>query len=500
MAAMPSVSLIRKLTVLGVAIASFGVSASSASASDVWLWACHSPSGEALDVGAHTQFSSQFGGTTARYGDGCANGAADGYGGGGIGSSLSTAAPTVSGQSKAFSAFAVPPGLQLAGVKLTRQTTGFNGATQPNNPITYSAKTSNSVLESTALTAAAPADVTGEATFSTPTAASSGESVNVGVECATGNPNTTCTSAPASVSVYRVGMRVVETGANDDANRPTFALGGTRSPAGGARPEDKIMNLDVRANDGGIGLKSATAFFEGGSAPVSASFGGTNCRELTPDDATVDLPLDADCPHVSNVNLPIDTRQLPDGPGYKLHVVVTDWSGLTSEKIIDTEIANNVNLGQSSQTLSIGTSGNSTPNVVANTNNGGKSGVAGSSSQNCTTPRLSFSLSQKPMRISKGVPVLQSAKRYRFNGRLTCVINKKRRSAPKGARVEITNKIGKKTYTKTGTTVRSDGKLTIILSYKTSRTVTFRFTNSDGKRSTVSIKIKVEKKKKASKR
>ena len=39
------------------------------------------------------------------------------------------------------------------------------------------------------------------------------------------------------------------------------------------------------------------------------------------------------------------------------------------------------------------------------------------------------------------------------------------------------------------------GKLTVILAYKSSRTVIFRFTSSDNKRSQVSIKIKVEKKK-----
>ena len=47
--------------------------------------------------------------------------------------------------------------------------------------------------------------------------------------------------------------------------------------------------------------------------------------------------------------------------------------------------------------------------------------------------------------ISKGVPVLQSGKRYRFNGRLTCVIDGKRRLAPKRARIDILNKVGKKT-------------------------------------------------------
>ena len=101
------------------------------------------------------------------------------------------------------------------------------------------------------------------------------------------------------------------------------------------------------------------------------------------------------------------------------------------------------------------------------------------------------------MRVSKGTPVLQKNKRYRFSGRLTCVIKGKRVSAPKRTRVDIFNKVGKKTTEKAGTTVGDKGRLSIILSYPSSRTITFRFTNSDGKRSQVSIKIKVESKKSA---
>ena len=108
-----------------------------------------------------------------------------------------------------------------------------------------------------------------------------------------------------------------------------------------------------------------------------------------------------------------------------------------------------------------------------------------------------MTLSQKPMRVSRGVAVLQYGKRYRFRGRLTCVINGRRVSAPKRARVDIFNTVGKKTVEKAGTTVRDKGNLTVILSYKSSRLIRFRFTSSTGQRSQVSIRIKVEKKKKS---
>ncbi len=51
-------------------------------------------------------------------------------------------------------------------------------------------------------------------------------------------------------------------------------------------------------------------------------------------------------------------------------------------------------------------------------------------------------LNSKPVRVSKGVPVLKYKKAYKFTGRLTCVINGKRRSAPKRTKVFVLNKVG----------------------------------------------------------
>ena len=79
-------------------------------------------------------------------------------------------------------------------------------------------------------------------------------------------------------------------------------------------------------------------------------------------------------------------------------------------------------------------------------------------------------LAEKPVRVSKGTPVLRANKRYRFTGRLTCVINGRRVSAPKRARIDLLNTIGKKTSEKSGTTVASKGAFQIILAYPSSRT------------------------------
>ena len=90
--------------------------------------------------------------------------------------------------------------------------------------------------------------------------------------------------------------------------------------------------------------------------------------------------------------------------------------------------------------------------------------------------------------------MLRRGTRYRFSGRLTCVINGKRRSAPKRTRVDIFDTIGKRTVETAGTTAARGGKLSIILAFRSSRTLTFRFTGTDGQRSQVKIRLRVVKK------
>jgi hypothetical protein len=50
---------------------------------------------------------------------------------------------------------------------------------------------------------------------------------------------------------------------------------------------------------------------------------------------------------------------------------------------------------------------------------------------------------------------------------------------------------------KGGTTVRSKGKITLILAYPTSRAIEFRYSNADGKTSKVRIRVLVSKNRKA---
>jgi hypothetical protein len=458
---MPSFGRIKKLTVLGVAVAALGVTTTAASAAtnDVWLWACHGPNGEPLSsdsVGDNHNLT--------RYSGGCEstdNNIDDG--------GLRGQFPIGNTRGSWNLNLTVPPGTQLTKVRLQRRVTGLTPDFE------YSSKALGAPLAP-----AASSDVAaGEPVFDITPGSTNGGTVQIALECKS-NP---CPAAnPVTMDIARVGLKVT------DATPPAAAVGGVTSPARGA------LSLNVQASDNGTGLRSAIAYIDGIEVDRD-SFGGEGCADLTSDASTVDMRLDADCPHVDALDLTADTAGFAEDQVHELKVTVFDWAGNESSYASPIEVDNVFDLGQSSQELKIGTSGTTTNPTVNSANNTGTGGVAGASAQSCRSPRLSFSLSNKPMRISKGVPVLQYGKRYRFNGRLTCVINGKRKSAPKRARVDILNKIGKKTYEKAGTTVRDSGKLTVILSYKSSRTISFRFTSSDGKRSTVSIKVKVEKKK-----
>ena len=199
------------------------------------------------------------------------------------------------------------------------------------------------------------------------------------------------------------------------------------------------------------------------------------------------MSINADCAEVAALKLGLDTVNVPDGD-YTLTVKVADWAGNVRESTQPITVLNTRPINTPTQTLSIGTTG---IRRRATTNNGGSGGVAGASAQQCRSPRLSVFLAQKPLRVSRSTPVLKRGKRYRFSGRLTCVVNNRRRSAPKRTRIDILNTVGKQTMEKAGTTIKNSGSLSVILAYKSSRLITFRFTNSDGQRSQVRIRVRV---------
>jgi hypothetical protein len=202
----------------------------------------------------------------------------------------------------------------------------------------------------------------------------------------------------------------------------------------------------------------------------------------------VDLSLGADCPTVAApVKLSFDTKQIPDGD-HTLVVKVFDAAGNETDETRALEVVNHPNLGRPSATLTIGTS---VPGAQESGGvSGGTGGVAGATASSCSRPKLSVVLNQKPLRIRHSVPVLKQGKRYRFRGRLTCVVHNQRVSAPRRTRIDRLDKLGRRTISKGGALVRSRGKLTFIVPALSSRTLIFRFINGDH-RLDVKIKIKV---------
>jgi hypothetical protein len=464
----------RRLAVFALTCAAGLGTAASASAKEVTLWACHGSNGAPLGA-------APFGGAQT-FGDGCGS-AGTGFEAGGV----RVLPSDLNGVS-----LRIPNGLELKRVAITRRTTGLGAEGGAGRYAAtfkyYTGPQSNRALNSKELDSATT-DVSGDVTADAP---ASGLASDASVAF-------TVTGAGAAAELQRVGLTV------DDPADPTASVGGIGTPSMSAPAidpnkeigpgNDGLTHVAVWANDLGAGLWKAVLYVDGQEAgTVRYVNDGAGAACVTALDAGAPLPLNNDCQLSSNKDIPLDTRQWPDGP-HTLAVKLYDASGRVADVLKDyaTNFVNHPDPGNRSATLNIG-SGSSTQQNGGGGNNNGAGGVAGESTTSCNSPRLSMELSQKPLRLSRGVPVLVSGKRYRFRGTLTCVVNGKRRSAPAKTPIELLNTIGKRTYRKGGATVRSNGKITMILAYKSSRTLVFRYTNPDGRRSQVKLKIKVVKK------
>jgi hypothetical protein len=448
--------------------------ASPALAGDAVLWGCHGPAGQPLGV-AGLAGGSLADGEATTFGSGCAA-PASAPGGGGLRASFSRADPA--GASAASWSVAVPIATQLRAVRLTRRTTGFSGAPESGNPQRYTAQTSTSVLESAALDDTSPTLLDG--VLSADPAA--GESVRVGVACAL-TPSARC-AAPAAGTVG-VDLTTVALDVRDD-DAPRGAVGGLQSPASG------VLQLGVHATDAGLGLARTSATLDGRPA-ATTDLGAASCADLSPADPAIDLALGAACPAVvGNAALLVDTLAVADGV-HQLTVTATDAAGNVAT-LVDQPftVLNHPPPFSSSAILAIG---NNTPGQDGGGSAGG-GGVAGTGGATtpataCATPRLSLFLAQRPLRVSHGIAVLRSGARYRFSGRLTCLVAGHRRSAPRRLVVEILNKVKGRTLLKSGTTIGAAGAISVILSYRSSRTIVFRYRDAGSAAATASVSIRV---------
>lgn len=479
-----------------VATAILAISAASASAGEVWMWACHGPGGQALDnVGLAADFN-----TGASVSDG------------GCGTAGTTAARTLSATAAGGTAslkVSVPDGLDVKRVRIVRKANGLGAADAAAYTATYGPKPyQGQTFPST------PLPDTDFANGAPEFAVSGAGELTLKLSCTA--------SCSGSLDVQRVGFLV------EDNDAP-FALGVNRNnPVVTTR--DKLLDengvplvkdgkelyyvdevpMILSGKDSGVGIDYAivSIFGPGLSAPTN-DIVRFDCEDLSPGDASSnDRPLDrtkcGDVAANADPKSPAFTgfekpwRDIIPGNGgtYGRSVVFVDAAGnrttALDNDLFDVSV---ISKPVSTRTLSIGTDPltlNETPGAPKPPTGG----VQGAQRNQCRTPRLSVVLNSKPVRVSKGTPVLLYKKAYKFTGRLTCVIDGKRRSAPKRTKVSILNKVGKKTVRKPNTAIRDKGGVNLKLKFVSSRTVIFRYTNADGQKSEVKIKVRVTKKKK----
>ncbi|HWK26014.1 MAG TPA: hypothetical protein VNS09_05595 [Solirubrobacter sp.] len=247
----------------------------SAHAGEVTLWACHGPDGAPLPF-AYSASGSHGG--VSRVGGGCEA----------PGGTLRLGFTNAVGGDAVTLRFATPA--TLSRVWLDRRVSGPE----------YHARTTSAELESLL----SPGVLDG--VFS---GAADGTAVELELRCA---------AAPcdASADVRRAAVTV------RDDEAPVVALGGLPSYGHGT------FSVRVDATDAGIGLASAHAWLDGVPAG-SVTLGHAHCAELSPGDATIDLPLADDCPPAAQIALPVDSTRVADGQ-HELAVAVLDAAGNTA--------------------------------------------------------------------------------------------------------------------------------------------------------------------------
>ncbi len=83
-------------------------------------------------------------------------------------------------------------------------------------------------------------------------------------------------------------------------------------------------------------------------------------------------------------------------------------------------------------------------------------------------------LAQRPLRIKRGVPVLAAGRKYRFRGRLTCLIEGRRKAAPRGTLVQVRDRRKGRTIERPAARVKTGGALVVKIAHRRSCTVVFR--------------------------
>ena len=269
--------------------------------------------------------------------------------------------------------------------------------------------------------------------------------------------------------VVAAGLSLV--GAAAASASPFAAIGGVRSPAAGT------LELTVQATGDAVGLRSASVAL-GGVTHDSGFFGEPDCLP--------DASAEGGCPTPGTLPLTVATTAVPDGV-HRLQVTVVPGAGdpvVVYDQAITVD--NTPIVSTPSVTITVG-SGTIAPSPPGGGGGPPPPGGVGA----CVSPRLSMFLAQTPLRFRRAVPVLVAGRRYRYQGRLTCRVNGRRRSAPRGTYIGVRNRLRGRTLVRRALRVRSHGRIVARLAYRSSRVIVFRARGATGNVVRVRIPIRV---------
>lgn len=259
-----------------------------------------------------------------------------------------------------------------------------------------------------------------------------------------------------------------------DLLAPEYALGGLRDPAQG------VLVLTVTARDaGGSGLLTASASL-GGGTPVVARFGDDTCAAATP----------ATCPQTGTVELEVPTTSLADGL-HDLDLRVGDTAGNVTAKVDRViTVRNTPEVYTSTVMVNVGTGVSIPPPPGAGAQPPGGAVPGALTAPTCQSPRLNIALTRKPLRRQRsGVPVLAFGKRYRFSGRLTCMVGKRRVNAPRGITIEVYHNVGRRLVRKPFAKTGLNGRVVVNARLYSKRALVFRVRGA--RRELVQVRIRV---------
>ena len=176
-------------------------------------------------------------------------------------------------------------------------------------------------------------------------------------------------------------------------------------------PVDKALTVTPGATDDGVGLDRAEVTITNvqGTVVGTGATTFTNCVDLSPF-AGIDRRLDPSHCRAGTIPVSVNTEdklRYPEGIYYRT-VTVYDAAG-NATTVLDREPFEiwHPSLGSAVAQLSIGSGGPTASQPGAT--GGGR--VAGAQASACRSPRLSVELDSKPLRITRGVPVLLAGKK-----------------------------------------------------------------------------------------